>query len=515
MYPYKESKNRKYIQLTDHILLEYVYVKGVSDGNNNNEPYDEELDYDYNARQFVGNRGTLSSATTDPTHTNYCVVKNGYLNEKYLVNTSADDWKTNNSFGTTVLPINRQCTKWVGFEKIGDDFYSTKDTKWCNYVDGTPFSSDLDCMANYTVNEKVVYDVARVYFQSGYNPEYDGFVFNFFSKSKSGVYYNLLCKLFKNTDSYLIESEPIWYADKIYTNYIEFRIPSVECLYDLYDADNPHTPSDPENEPLNNPMWYNLAGNPGISKNSTIGVELYGVVGYETSYDYTVYKTNSIISTIFPNKNAEDGITTVINQDTENYCIELCSYYGEPSDDDYSLINYLETFGNTFTFVHQINVTETYLDENNESVVYEHNPVTFIQTWDMLMQMKDESRTPFITYRPILEHDGTASITYILRITNNRDNTTIIKEIPEDIVNPGMYGKTKESLNVNTSVLPIKVYNRIENTNSVVLTGTSNPIGPLSNNNTSIRVNKYVVSSFIDRRNIKVRVSPVKIENVE
>ena len=78
-----------------------------------------------------------------------------------------------------------------------------------------------------------------------------------------------------------------------------------------------------------------------------------------------------------------------------------------------------------------------------------------------------------------------------------------------------MYGKTKESLNVNTSVLPIKVYNRIENTNSIVLTGTSNPIGPLSNNNTSIRVNKYVVSSFIDRRNIKVRVSPVKIENVE
>ena len=122
MYPYKESKNRKYIQLTDHILLEYVYVKGVSDGNNNNEPYDEELDYDYNARQFVGNRGTLASATTDPSHTNYCVVKNGYLNEKYLVNTSADDWKTNNSFGTTVLPIDRQCTKWVGFEKIGGGY---------------------------------------------------------------------------------------------------------------------------------------------------------------------------------------------------------------------------------------------------------------------------------------------------------------------------------------------------------------------------------------------------------
>ena len=512
MYPYKESKNRKYIQLTDHILLEYVYVKGVSD--ENNTPYDEELDYDYNARQFVGNRGTLKLATTDPSHTNYCVVKNGYLNEKYLVNKSADDWKTNNSFGTTVLPVNKQCTKWVGFEKIENNFYSTRDTKWCNYVDGTPFASDLDCIANYTYDDTIVYDVARIYFQSGYNPEYDGFVFNFFSKNKSGVYYNLLCKLFKNTDTYLIESEPIWYADKIYTNYIEFRIPSVECLYDIYNVGNPYTPSDPTNAPLGNPMWYNLAGESGISKNSTIGVEVYGVIGDEKSYGYTVYKTNSIISTIFPNKNAEDGITTVIEQDVENYCIEFCSYYGEPSDDDYSLINYLETFNNTFTFVHQINVTETYLNENDESVVYEYNPVTFIQTWDMLMQMKNESRTPFITYRPILEHDRTASVTYILRITNNRDNTTIIKEISEYVVNPGVYGKTRKLLNVDTSVLPIKVYNRIENVNSVVLSGNSNPIGPITNN-TSIRVNKYVVSSFIDRRNIKVRVSPVKIENVE
>ena len=146
--------------------------------------------------------------------------------------------------------------------------------------------------------------------------------------------------------------------------------------------------------------------------------------------------------------------------------------------------------------------------------MYEYNPVTFIQTWDMLMQMKNESRTPFITYRPILEHNGKASVTYILRITNNRDNTTIIKEISEYVVNPGVYGKTRELLNVDTSVLPIKVYNRIENVNSVVLSGNSNPIGPITNN-TSIRVNKYVVSSFIDRRNIKVRVSPVKIENVE
>ncbi|MBR4625778.1 MAG: hypothetical protein IKO56_09620 [Alphaproteobacteria bacterium] len=507
MFPYKESKERKYIQLTDHILLEYVYVNGVS-----NEY--EELNYDYNARQFTGNCGTLSSATSDTTHTNYCVVKNGYLNERFLINASYDDWKTNNSFGTTVLPVNRQCTKWVGFKTVNNNFYSTRDAKWCNYVDGTPFASDTECTANYTGDDEVVYDVARVYFQSGYNPEYDGFVFNFFSKNKNGVYYNLLCKLFKNTDSYLIESEPIWYADKIYTNYIEFRIPSVECLYDLYD-ETPHTPSNLESEPLNNPMWYNLAGNPGISKNSTIGIGLYGVVGEETSYGYNVYKTNSVISTIFPSKNAEDGIVTVINQDLENYCIEFCSYFGEPSDDDYSLINYLETFGNTFTFVHQINVTETYQDENNQEVVYEHNPVTFIQTWDMLMQMKDESRTPFVTYRPILEHDGTASVTYILRITNNRDNTTIIKEISEDITNTGMYGKIRVSLPVNTSVLPIKVYNRIENTNSVVLTGTTNPIGPVINNNTSIRVNKYVVSSFIDRRNIKVCVSPVKIDNVE
>ena len=60
------------------------------------------------------------------------------------------------------------------------------------------------------------------------------------------------------------------------------------------------------------------------------------------------------------------------------------------------------------------------------------------------------------------------------------------------------------------------IYNRVEVGAKINVSTINRPIGAVTNSDTPIiQVNKYVTSSFIDRRNIRVRVSPVTVENIE
>lgn len=59
----------------------------------------------------------------------------------------------------------------------------------------------------------------------------------------------------------------------------------------------------------------------------------------------------------------------------------------------------------------------------------------------------------------------------------------------------------------------LHIYNRVEITGGVQVGGVMNPIGKDGAN--SVVVKKYLTSAFIDRRNIKVAISPVSISEVK
>ena len=60
----------------------------------------------------------------------------------------------------------------------------------------------------------------------------------------------------------------------------------------------------------------------------------------------------------------------------------------------------------------------------------------------------------------------------------------------------------------------LHIYNRIEIVGGVQVNGgVTNPIG--NNESSKVKVNKFVTSSFIDRRNVKVSISPVNIADVK
>jgi hypothetical protein len=94
---------------------------------------------------------------------------------------------------------------------------------------------------------------------------------------------------------------------------------------------------------------------------------------------------------------------------------------------------------------------------------------------------------------------------------NHRDNTSIIKTASYNIIDPKRYGLHLQGLDME-GVNTVHVYNRIEMVDGVQVSGATNPVG--NNANDSVRVNKYVTTSYIDRRNIKVSISPVNIAEV-
>ena len=188
------------------------------------------------------------------------------------------------------------------------------------------------------------------------------------------------------------------------------------------------------------------------------------------------------------------------------------------------MYEYLSRFTGTFTITHIITVSETYTNlDTNEVLTKVHIPMTYIQTWENIEEMYNNLENPVLKFRPVLEktanmigqNDG-ARINYTLRIISNRDNTSIIKTSSCAILNPRKYGKNIAATTLN-AVNDVHVYNRIEQAPSLNVTAVTTPVGISRNTQTSaaVQVNTYVTSSFIDRRNIRVSVSPVRIDNIE
>lgn len=504
--PYNEKRNfnqlsERFVQLTGHILMEYVYV-GAPSG------FPQSPD---DLSSGAGGFFTGSVGAGDDTA--YCVAVSGHTGERHLVHRSSSDWKTGNGFSSTVMPANRDCTRWTGFSSFEEGgarvWYGAYDPLWCESVSGGAFSGEDSVAA--ADSGKDVYDLVRLYFQSGYVPEYDGFVVNLFSRNLAGAYFNLITKTVMNTDTLWMLDEPLWHADKIYTNYVEFRVPSVAFLSDDF-REGVHA-YDPES--ADNPMWANLAGPAGISGSPVVGVDLHGITSVEDIYGYAVYCTSPVISTLLPCRDSADYITAGLRMDPEDGgdYIVLESRAGEG---DYSLFDYLDGLGGTYTFVHQISVAEIPVDDSNTAGRVVHDPVTFVQTWEGVRALKEAGRSPFPVYRPVLDHAGddyAAEATYVLRITSNRDGSSIIRECTAGIPSPRKYGKSLVSVHPG-DISSVHVYNRVESGSGVVVSGTGNPLGAHASGG-AVTVNRYAVSAFIDRRNIKARVSPVKVENVE
>ena len=510
------ESGKRYIPLTDNILMEYVYVADRFVAG------ESQLNEDILTSNGEGTYG-------DSAICNYCITGNRYTNEKYFVNNAASVPLTNNTLLNTVLPTKKDSTMWVRTQQVNGLYYTSVDERWSDIESG-----EGDIMKQPDIeHEYIPYDILRIYFRSNYHSEYDGFIFNLYTKNHSGEYINLLCAIHTNYDDYKMLAEPLWFADKVYVNYIEFRVPSTAYL----STDKSNTGSMNHNYnntqyqrryPFENSLAYHLSEH-GYYQNPSIGIDLHAIVGYEEKKGFEVIKTRALTSTLFPNKDSYDNLKACILPDVNGGDFyTLYTYYENdihhPLYDPNSLYDYLCRFDTTFTLAHTLTVTEKYNvpnegNEPNVTLVDSQIPITYIQTWEMLVNARDNHESPLIKFRPILEHtEGLvkATIDYTVRITNNRDNTTIIKTASANIINPQRFGANMVAIDLSEGMTENHIYNRVEVGAKINVSTINRPIGAVTNSDTPIiQVNKYVTSSFIDRRNIRVRVSPVTVENIE
>lgn len=525
----------KYLQLTDSILMEYVYVCDRYDNSSassiDNDIIDCDNDGNYMNTYGANEGSNAANPNTIAAPNKYCITRNAHVNEFYFMNNTGSANVTNNTIDNTLLPISRDQTQWVEMKRVAGCYYSKYDIKWSdiNYTFG---ESSIEKQP-YN-DEYVPYDIVRFYFQSGYHSEYDGFIFNIYTRNRNNEYINLMNVLCENYVDYKMCAEPLWFADKLYTNYVEYRIPSTAYLSsDMGNSDSMATngwyvPNDHEYDrknPDSDTLPYYLTHSVGFYNSPAIGIDLHAIVGYRMDRGFKVLKSTMITSTMFPNKDAYERLSASVRPATDGEYYKLYAYYEnnpeEPIYDYASLYEYLTHYNNTFSVAHIITVTETYTDENNQTCTYTQVPITYIQTWDNLVNMYDSGQSPEILFRPVLKNtarmlgggDG-ARINYVVRISNNKDNTTIIKSASTSIINPRRFGLSMVNAQINT-VNDVHVYNRVESGPVLNVNTITRPLGSVTSEQAPVQVNTYVTSSFIDRRNIKIRVSPVRIEEVE
>lgn len=512
------QEGRKYLQLTNNILLEYIYIKDrYFTGDIDNDVIGSGADNDNDIIEW----GTYGKSDLNK----YLCSTNGYTNEVYFMNDIASHEYTHNSVKNTVFPVKKDSSQWVKTSKVNGHYYSKYDSKWSTISDTD--EHNIQVTPNHT--EYIPYDIVRIYFQSGYHTEYDGFIFNVYTKNRENKYTNLLSVLHENYDDVKSVSEPMWFADKIYTTYIEYRIPStnylstscfrdesvskdINCWTDdgEYDAKNPPAETLPK-----------FITGVGFYNNPAVGIDVHGIIGYTQKHDYRIYNTRTLVSTLFPNKDSYEKLFANVRNSSNGDFYEIYGFYEsdpqQPVYDTHSLYEYLSRFDSTFTLVHIISVSENWMKDGVLQSTTQA-PMTFIQNWEALTEGHTNLVSPVIKFRPVLEHAANmvgsscgATINYTLRIVNNRDNISIIKTSSCSILNPRRFGLNYHSATFN-GVNDVRIYNKIEQSPQLNIMEVVTPIGV---KNATIHVNRYITSSFIDRRNIRVSVVPVKIENIE
>lgn len=488
---------KKFLQLTNNILLEYSYAEdcftdNVNTDNNIQNYCISEIESNL---QYSNTYGSKSLG--------YNIIKNNTNNEVLFFN----DILTNNTIDNAVLPIENDLTQWI-YVNNNTDYFKTIEI------------DEVD------TNEYIPYDSIKIYFQSGYVTDYDGFILTITTKDKKNKIINLLSTVILRKNS-INMIEPMWFNDKIYTTYIEYRIPSTsyltsDCLngstttmllnnwcndYNVYD----------KTSPIKNTLPFYLTNGNGFNSNPPIGIKLFGISGYSTIYkenenNINVFKTINIVSTIIPNKDTYDKLFAKIQESNKGDFFECYGYYKQSENNEIPLFDYLSNFDTTFTIVHIIEVVECYINDNNETKIDIQPPISFIQTWENLSTLNN-GESPIIKFRPIIQNNNIveANINYTIRIVSNKDSTSIIKSSTTQLNNPNKYGLFLNNVKLN-NLQNINIYNRIEKTPELNINEVVYPIKGVSNNKSNVQVIKYVTSSFIDRRNIRVSISPANIE---
>jgi hypothetical protein len=304
---------------------------------------------------------------------------------------------------------------------------------------------------------------------------------------------NLSSINFLKTDTPTFNPDPLLIADKLYATYIEWRVPSLFFMNNLFDAAQP------------NGVAYKITEGQGFLGTPPITLKATGI--YETIVEnaYSFYEMQEINSVSILNRDIYDNLYAQVIQSEAGDYFELSGQVAGSSFSNF--IAQLNSSGGQYMVFHEISVTEQVGQ-------------VFTQTSFQVISQDTDFDEP-VLFRPIIKNANSAvsfSINYVLRLYNKADATQIIKNAKLTSFDTQKYGR--QMIQINLGVVPTvaNVYNRINNdTGKQIVVGTG---GASTSADTSEQiVEKLVVktsyvTTFRDRIKVKAAISPVKIQTI-
>ncbi len=450
-------ESSKFIQLSEGILVEYVYTSQSNP--------------------------TVFNTAGFPIE----ILRNEYTKGSYMFNTDSVSATMGNFRDTSAVPINEAKSRYAYLDTSIGVPYNDFDHKL------TP-SDDL--LQTFSPNINIEYDRIRVHFSSGFSfQDFDGIIFDITAPKRNGDDIVLSSIAFLRTDTPVFNPDPLLIADKLYSTYIEWRIPSLFYLNNGFSINNPNT------------LGYKLTEGLGFLGTPHLSIKALGILNTTVSNGYNFFEVNEINSTAIPNRDIYDNLfANVIESNTGDF-FELTGLVTGSTLSNF--IAQLNSTGGNYVVFHEITLSEQ-IGEN------------FVKTGNQIITQTTGFDNP-VLYRPIVLNSAIAvsfAINYVLRLFNRNDNTQIIKNARLASFNVKKYGRRLMKINLGVIPTVANVVNQInpnDGRNIIVSTGSS-----LGNRNgqsseqiaAQLVVKTKYVTSFRDRLNIKAAISPAKIQNI-
>ena len=449
-------ESSKFIQLSDGILLEYIYTSQSDPTELNTGTYPIEI------------------------------MRDAHTAGSYFFNTDSVSAEMGNYRDISAAAIDKNKTQYAYLDtSIG-----------VPYNDFDPQLTDsVNLLQSFSPQQNIAYDKIRVHFVAGFTfTGYDGIIFETLIPRRDGVLLNLSSINFLKTDTPVFNPDPVLINDKLYATYIEWRVPA------LFFMNNSFNSSDP------NGLGYRLTEGQGFLKTPTITFKATGI--YETIVDngYSYYNVEEINAATFPSRDIYDNLYASVKESDGGDYFELT---GEVTGSTFSnFIAQLNSSGGQYVVFHEINVSEqigTSFVKTSTQVYTQttnfDNPILF---------------RPIILNSAIA---ASFSINYMLRLYNRADNTQIVKVAKLTSFDVNKYGRRLMKINLGVVPTVANVYNQIaanDGSNIIVSNGGSgSKPGQTSDQIVEQLVikTKYV-TTFRDRVNVKAAISPAKIQTI-
>jgi len=447
-------ESSRFIQISEQILIEYVYTSQATPTTFNTASYPVELMRDANTK------GT------------------------YLFNTDSVSSVLGNYRDISAVSNNETKTQYVSLDTdIG-----------VPYNDFSPALTDsADLLQTFSPELNVAYDKIRVHFIAGFNFEgFDGIIFETLVPRRDGVMLNLSSISYLKLDTPTFLPEPLLIADKLYATYIEWRVPSLYYMNNNFDAAD------------SNGIGYKLTEGQGFLGTPPITLKATGIYQTIVENAYSFYDMQEINSVSILNRDIYDNLYAEVKQSDAGDYFELS---GQVAGSTFSnFIAQLNSSGGQYMVFHEISVIEqvgTTFSQTSFQVISQDSDFDE----PVLFRPIIKNANTAVSF----------SISYVLRLYNKADATQIIKNAKLTSFESQKYGRQMVQINLGVVPTVANVYNQINNDNGnqiVIGTGNSNNADTSEQVVEKLVVKTSYVTTFRDRIKVKAAISPAKIQTI-